>query len=508
MNRRNPVNLILILLLVIVVVWIDLPNNPGIHIGSFNRDITTHLGLDLQGGLQVLLQAPPNTTPQQLQDARQIVENRSNALGVSEQTFQVAGGDRIVAEFPGLTNTEQVISVLKETGLLEFVAMDTNPVAVGTVITTDSGTTPTSSGTTTTGTPAATSGTPGTAPTAAITATGAPAAAQTTSPSTTETPAGTPAGTAAAGAVQTPQTTGTPSSTSTAAPQVYHTVMTGADLKSVSVSTDTLGNYVILFTLSDSGKKIFSDWTSAHINQYLGIVLDKKVISTPVIQSAITDGSGQIQGSFTYDSANSLAIQLRYGSLPVPLSVVQSQSVGPTLGQDSVRKSLLAGIIGLSVVVLFMGLYYRLPGVIADLALMVYALTTYALFKLIPVTLTLPGIAGFVLSIGMAVDANVLIFERLKEELRAGRTLRQAIDLGWQRAWPSIRDSNSSTIITCIILFWFGSAFGATIVKGFALTLAIGVLVSLFTAIIVTRTFLHTVLDNLKFTEHPRWFGL
>jgi preprotein translocase subunit SecD len=160
------------------------------------------------------------------------------------------------------------------------------------------------------------------------------------------------------------------------------------------------------------------------------------------------------------------------------------------------------------IVMLFMMLYYRLPGVIAAIALVAYTAISYALFRLIPVTLTLPGIAGFVLSIGVAVDANVLIFERLKEELRKGRPLRTAIDLGWDRAWPSIRDSNIATLITCGILFWFGSQFGATIVKGFSITLALGVFVSLFTAIIVTRTILHLILDNIKFAEHPRWFGI
>jgi preprotein translocase subunit SecD len=169
---------------------------------------------------------------------------------------------------------------------------------------------------------------------------------------------------------------------------------------------------------------------------------------------------------------------------------------------------LLAGGIGLSIVVIFMALYYRLPGIVADMALMVYALIAYALFRFIPVTLTLPGIAGFVLSIGMAVDANILIFERMKEELRAGRTLHTAIDLGWSRAWPSIRDSNLSTLITCLILYYFGQTFGASIVKGFSLTLAMGVLVSLFTAIVVTRTFLHMVLDRTKSAEHPNWFGI
>jgi preprotein translocase subunit SecD len=160
------------------------------------------------------------------------------------------------------------------------------------------------------------------------------------------------------------------------------------------------------------------------------------------------------------------------------------------------------------VVILFMAFNYRMPGIIADLALVCYAIFTLMLFKLIPVTLTLPGIAGFILSVGMAVDANVLIFERLKEELRAGRNLRQAIDLAWSRAWSSIRDSNTSTLITCAILFIFGNTFGASMVKGFSVTLALGVVVSLFTAIIVTRTFLHTVLDRIKFTEHPSWFGL
>jgi preprotein translocase subunit SecD len=244
------------------------------------------------------------------------------------------------------------------------------------------------------------------------------------------------------------------------------------------------------------------------VNQYMAIVLDKRVISSLIIKTKIPDGQGVIQGSFTQDSANTLAIQLRYGSLPVPIKVVQSQTVGPTLGAESVRRSVIAGIIGLLAVVIFMALYYRLPGVIADLALVTFALICLMLYKLIPVVLTLSGIAGFILSIGMAVDANILIFERLKEELRAGRTLHQAIELGWKRAWPSIRDSNFSTLITCIILFWFGSAFGASVVKGFALTLALGVGVSLFTAIIVTRTFLHGVLDTIKSTEHPRWFGI
>lgn len=505
MSQRNYYGLlIVILLLAAAVIWVDLPNNPGIHIGNFNRSLKTSEGLDLKGGLQVLLEADlPATTeidPQSLRDARQILENRSNALGVGEVNFQVAGNRRIVAEFPGLTNTEDVLAVLKQTGQLEFVDMGTSPLSVGTVIKTDLGTSSstTPSTTATAGTPSAT--TP--EATSSISASGTPE-------NTSSTPASTEAA-AAAGTPSSTETAATPAATGTAeSPEnkVWHTVMTGDQLDTVGVVPGTVSGFEINFTLKSTGKQVFSEYTSAHVGDYLAIVLDKKIISTPRVDSAITQGSGVIQGTFTQESANNLAVQLRYGSLPIPLKIAETRLVGATLGSDSIRKSILAGIIGLLVVVLFMGIYYRLPGVLADLALILYTGTTFALYRLIPVTLTLPGIAGFVLSIGVAVDANVLIFERLKEELRAGRTLRQAIDLGWQRAWPSIRDSNISTLITCAILYWFGTAYGASLVKGFALTLALGVCVSLFTAIVVTRTFLHVVLDNLKFPEHPRWFG-
>jgi preprotein translocase subunit SecD len=287
--------------------------------------------------------------------------------------------------------------------------------------------------------------------------------------------------------------------------------MAGTSLSTVEVTAGSAvgaTGYVINFTLKPDASTAFGDYTGSHIGQILAIVLDKKIISAPTINAKIDKGQGYIEGNFTSDSANALAIQLRYGSLPVPVKVVESETVGATLGADSIRRSLFAGIIGLLAVVLFMLLYYRLPGFIADLALISYACISLMLFKLIPVVLSLPGIAGFILGIGMAVDANILIFERLKEELRAGRTLRQAIDLGWSRAWPSIRDANISTLITCLILFIFGNTFGASMVKGFSITLALGVIVSLFTSIIVTRTYLHVMLDTIKFAEHPRWFGI
>ncbi|PIZ26517.1 MAG: protein translocase subunit SecD, partial [Chloroflexi bacterium CG_4_10_14_0_8_um_filter_57_5] len=254
--------------------------------------------------------------------------------------------------------------------------------------------------------------------------------------------------------------------------------------------------------------QLFSDYTGSHVDQYLAIVLDKEVISVPIIKNQISDGQGVIQGKFTSNSANALAIQLRYGSLPVPLKIVETRIVGPTLGEDSLQKSLIAGIAGMIIVIMFMILYYRLPGIVADTSILFYAAIAFAIFKYFHFTLTLPGIAGFMLSTGAALDANILVFERLKEELRSGRTLAQSVEQGWKRAWPSIRDSNIAALITSAILFWFGSTFGATIVKGFSLTLAIGVIVSLFTAIFVTRNLLALVLQWFKPKNYSRWFGI
>jgi len=470
MNRsRNTWLIVMIVVLVAFSLWVDFSKNISIPNPLndkmlVNRNTDIRLGLDLRGGLQTLLQADVvdcnSVKPEDLQTSRQILENRANALGVSEITMQTAGNCRIVAEFPGISNPEQVVAALQQTALLEFVDAGSIPLSIGTTVATDYGQT---AATQPTPTPAMAAATPG------------------------------------------PITAGT----ATAPATVYHTVMTGAALNTAGVQVGSKpGTYQISFTLKSDFTKIFADYTTTHVGQILAIVLDKKVISSPSIQTAITSGDGSITGSFTAAEANSLAVQLRYGSLPVPVKVVESRTVGATLGEDSVRKSLTAGAIGLAVVILFMAFYYRLPGIVADLALVTYALISFMLFKMIPITLTLPGIAGFILSIGMAVDANVLIFERLKEELRAGRTLSQAIDLGWSRAWPSIRDSNSSTLITCLILYVFGNSFGASMVKGFSINLALGVVVSLFTAIIVTRTYLHLVLDNLKLGDHPRWFGL
>jgi len=248
----------------------------------------------------------------------------------------------------------------------------------------------------------------------------------------------------------------------------------------------------ISITFNDAGAKIFSDATTRNVGKPLAIFLDKQLLSAPRVNSAIDSGSAVITGQFTMDSAKQLALQLNAGALPVPISLVEQRNVGATLGQDSVRKSFIAGLIGILLVILFMIFRYRFAGLIASIALAVYALIVIALFKLIPVTMTLAGIAGFILSVGMAVDANILIFERMKEELRRGKVYSAAIKAGFNRAWTSIRDSNASSLITCTILFLLGTGT----VKGFALTLAIGILVSLFTAITVTRNLLFLFLGK------------
>ncbi len=492
MTRRPYLTLVIILLLVAFAAWVDLSqqimiSNPFNGQALVNKNVPIQLGLDLRGGLQVLLEADLPTTAtvssNDLSTTQQILMNRANALGVSEVVMQSAPPNRIVAQFPGLTNSDQVVAALQETGVLEFVDLGNTPLPEGTVIQTDYR--------------SAAAG-----PNGIVTLT--PTSVASPTPTSAATVTATPTATAAAGA--TPSVTPAP-----AAPTIYHTVMAGTSLATVEVAAgSTVGStgYVINFTLKPDATTSFGDYTGSHIGQILAIVLDKKIISAPTINAKIDKGQGYIEGNFTSDSANALAIQLRYGSLPIPVKVVESETVGATLGADSIHRSLFAGIIGLLAVILFMLLYYRLPGFIADLALISYACISLMLFKIIPVVLSLPGIAGFILGIGMAVDANILIFERLKEELRAGRTLRQAIDLGWSRAWPSIRDANISTLITCFILFIFGNTFGASMVKGFSITLALGVIVSLFTSIIVTRTYLHVVLDSIRFTEHPRWFGI
>jgi protein-export membrane protein SecD len=265
------------------------------------------------------------------------------------------------------------------------------------------------------------------------------------------------------------------------------TGLTGALLQNASLqfNSTTKQPYIVLNFNSD-GTALFAKVTSENIGKVLAIILDGQIVETPVIQDAILNGTAQITGSYTPEQASAVVRQLNYGALPVPISLASTETIGASLGSAALTAGLKAGLVGFAIVVLFLIFWYRLPGLVASISLVLYILISLSLFRLVPVTLTAAGLAGFILSIGMAVDANILIFERMKEELRRGKKLEEAMHEGFHRAWLSIRDSNISSIITAVVLFWLGTAA----VKGFALTLGIGVAVSMFTAITASRTFL------------------
>lgn len=506
MRERNLFILLAIALLVAFCLWVDLPQTQALNIQlgpiKIYREIKFRLGLDLKGGLQVVLEAdlPPGekVTAEDMEAVRNIIQNRVDGMGVVEAVVQRQGENRILVELPGIVNPDDAIATLKATGRLEFVEAGLIPLPEGLKINTTYEITPSHE---ITATPSPTF---------------SPEATPTITPETTPSLEITPEKTATPGPVSTPEATPaiTPTSEVTPTVQVYRTIMTGKHLKSAKVGSDEFGRPEIDFELTPEGTEIFARYTREHVGEFLAIVMDGMVISCPRIKEPITEGRGRItsEKGFTLEEARRLAVILQYGALPVPLKVIQTRVIGPTLGQDSIQKSIRAGIIGIIVVLAFMLTYYRLPGFLADLALISYGLINLAIYKfgipgLFPgVTLSLPGITGFLLSTGMAVDANILIFERMKEELRQGRPLPVAIEAGFSRAWTSIRDSNLSTLLTCVVLYWFGSNFGASMVKGFAITLFIGVCVSMFTAITMTRTLITFVFDLAgRFLEKRRW---
>jgi preprotein translocase subunit SecD len=507
MRRNRSAMLGIIGVIVITTLLMNLLPSP-IQVFGQKLDNSVRLGLDLQGGVQVVLEGREvrdvngNVVPRlkgDLEAARAIIEQRVNGTGVSEPVVQLQGDNRILVELPGATNPDELISLIRETGELEWLDSGTTPLGIGQLVCTERGC-------------------PRPEQIAAVT--GAPTATPvgTTTPEVLapQTPGATITGTVAATPTvsATAATTGTTGTVATPAPTpyggtVYKVVVSGSQIDGTKVQVQydrTTGAPLVAFGLKGTGPADLAAYTRDHINQYMPIVLDKKVISSPVIQSAIEDGNGVIQG-MTSKEANDLVIQLRYGALPVPLDVISQRTIGGTLGADSIQKSIIAGGVGLLLVMIFMLAYYRLPGLLADIALLIYSLITFSLFRAIPVTLTLAGIAGFILSIGMAVDANVLIFARIREELRTGKTIRTAVEAGFDHAWPSIRDSNITTIITTAILYWFGSFFGASIIKGFALTLFLGVIISMFTAVLVSRTFLRLVVDT-TIAQNRWWFGI
>ncbi|HEX8731833.1 MAG TPA: protein translocase subunit SecD [Ktedonobacterales bacterium] len=430
---RSILFLVFILLLGAGAVYVDLPNTPGIHIGGYKNTLEVKRGLDLEGGIQIVLEAScPSDQPKcdittLLPDALNAVQKRvAGGLSVNDAVVRQQGSNRILVQLPGLQDTQQANELLGQTGKMEIINTNGVGLPVGTVV----------------------------------------------------------------------------------QPGQYKVVFTGSQLdpNSISATLDQNNQPIVTFEFQGNARSAFATYTRENVGSYLTVTMDGKVIESATIQSEI-DGQGEISGLPSVTTAQDLATQLKYGALPLPLAVVSEQQLAATLGQQAIDFSVRAALIGLSLVVLFMLIYYRLPGLLADLALILYALFIFATIKLLGVTLSLPGIAAMVLTIGMAVDANILIFERMKEELRAGRTMASAIDLGFKRAWPSIRDSNASTIITGAILYWFGSNFGATIIVGFATNLIIGVLLSLFTAVVVTRNFLN-LLQFSGIATHPALYSL
>lgn len=398
------------------------------------RDLSFKLGLDLEGGTSVTLRAdmkdiPADQRDNALSSAQAVIEKRINYLGVSEpvvQTEKTNNDYRILVEIPGITDVNQAVSLVGKTAKLTFWE-----------------------------------GGPTSASQSAMTATQA---------AMLDFTKGYPYGMVESVGLN-----------------PVKTDLSGSDLKQATVTFDqNTGAPQVQLTFSAAGAKKFADITSNNVGKIVAIALDQQVIEAPRVSQPIVGGNAIITGNFTTQQANDLAIQLNAGALPVSLSVLQQQAIGATLGQSSLAASLIAGILGFLVIIIFMVVLYGRLGIIASFALTIYSLIVLALFRLIPVTLTLAGIAGFILSVGIAVDANILIFERMKEEMRRGRTITTSIDQGFSRAWPSIRDSNVSSLITSAILFYFGTG----VIRGFAVTLALGIIVSMFSAIFVTRTFL------------------
>lgn len=457
-KQRALLIVILTLVAVAIVVLVKLP---------------LQLGLDLKGGAQLTIQVQPTEQikeikTEDLQAVKKVIENRINGLGVAEPVVQTVGSDKILVQLPGVTDPQQAERVLGGTAVLEFRQQ--------------------------------LQGTEGqlTAELAVRRQLEQQLAVARNNNNNPE-------------EITTIQNS-IAKSNEAIVKLFSEPKITGKNLKDARPQPLTQGEgWEVSIRFDDEGGKNFAELTKnlAGTGRSLGIFLDNVLISSPVVgvefaATGITGGAAVITGNFTIDTADDLAVQIRGGSLPFPVAVVENRTVGATLGQDSIKSSIFAALAGLTGVLIFMAIYYRLPGIIADISLIIYALLTLAAFSLIGVTMTLPGIAGFILSIGMAVDANVLIFERTREELRAGKTLYRSVESGFYRAFSSILDSNVTTVIACAALFYLGSG----LVKGFAVTLAIGVVISMFTAVTCSRTLLLlTVLGIPGLREKPELFA-
>ena len=428
---------IIVLILAGLLGWFVLSTNKA------TSHYAVKLGLDLAGGTELIYKADTSKVVSDKASAlnalRDVIDRRVNLFGVAEPQVQVeyanaATGqaeDRLLVDLPGVTNLKAAVAAIGQTPTLDFELVSTS-----------------------------------TAPQSVTTIT--------TSSSTTS----------VAGATQ-----------------YEPTGLTGAYLKNASLQfSNGTGNTVanaptVILQFNDAGAKLFEQITSQNVGRSLAIFLDGQLIEAPTIQEAIPGGTAQITGHFTPEQARSLVQNLNFGALPVPITLESSDTIGPTLGGAALHAGLLAGMVGFLLVALFMIVWYRVPGIIATIALVIYLLITIAVIKFIPVTLTASGIAGFILSIGLAVDANVLIFERFKEEIRSGKGAHDAVTIGFGRAWPAIRDGHLTMLISAIILFWLGTS----IVQGFALVFGFGVLASLVSAVFISRVFLLAVLpENTK----------
>ncbi|XOU94855.1 MAG: protein translocase subunit SecD [Candidatus Kerfeldbacteria bacterium] len=537
MNLRKKVWLTFVGIIILAVLagMLSYPSGPDIQIGEYFKEIKVHLGLDLQGGTHLVYDADTSQIEElekeaALEGVRDVIERRVNAFGVSEPVIQTnRSGEnwRIIVELAGVQDINQAISMIGETPLLEFKEEISNELtddekaviessnaekkikaeevlaqvlvdgADFAIIANENTEDP---GNLNFETNESKGGDLGFFSREVMIAEFSDVAFDKLSdgeiyPELVETQFGyhiiKRTGTNPENADEVSASHILFSIQSTVGqPQFENTGLSGKQLERVAVEFEPNTNMPQVSLQFDAeGKDLFAEITERNIGKVVGIYLDGSPISMPRVNDVITAGSAVISGDFDLEEAKLLAQRLNAGALPVPITLVAQQNIGATLGKASVDKSLLAGIIGLTLVIIFMIIYYRVPGIVATVALIIYALLVLAVFKLVPVTLTLAGVAGFILSIGMAVDANVLIFERSREELRDGKHLDLAIEDGFSRAWPSIRDSNISSLITCVILAWFGTS----VVQGFAITLGIGVLLSMFSAITVTRTLLRLI---------------
>lgn len=408
-----------------------------------------NLGLDLQGGTRLILEAQDTATAKVDNDALtgtlDVIRTRVDSLGVSEPIIRRKGTRQIIVELPGIKDPERAIKLIGETALLEFIEAEW-----------------------------------------------APGSAKDMTPDKVVLLAGEGAKLALV------QDFDKDGKLVQERPIILKkTALTGADLKIASPGTNQYNQPVVNIEFSDLGAQKFKDVTTKEVGKPLAIVLDGKIISAPNINEPIAGGKAQISGHFSPQDMRELVIKLKAGSLPVPVKIASKTVVGPTLGRDSIEKSKVAGCVGLALIVLFLVVYYRLAGVVASTALFIYIFLCLASLKGFHATLTLTGIAGLVLSIGMAVDANIIIFERIKEERKAGFPIATAIKTGFSRAFVTVLDANVSTLISAGVLFWLGTGT----IRGFAVTLTIGVVISMFTAVLVTRVFLDTLINRSKDPE-------